>query len=173
MSVKPNPSRTMPGQSNKTVKLSESMEDYLEAIALVKQKRGIVRVKDITRLLDVEAPSVTSALANLSRKGYVVHERYGHVDLTAKGERAAKDVIKRHWVLFDFLTLILGVRPEIAMKDACGMEHSLSRDTLRRLSKLVEFCREHPETEQPEWLTRFDHYRKTGRVGHGRRKIKT
>jgi len=160
----------MPGQPNKKAELTESMEDYLEAIALVKQKRGIVRVRDITKLLNVEAPSVTSALANLSKKGCVVHERYGYVDLTAKGERAAKDVIKRHGVLFDFLTLILGVRPETAMKDACGMEHSLSKDTMRRLSEFVELFQRCSETERPEWLARFERYLKTGRLGKAGRK---
>jgi len=151
--------------TNKTTKLTDSMEDYLEAIAVVKKSRGVARVRDITRLLGVEAPSVTSALANLSKKGYVVHERYGYVDLTAKGERAARDVIKRHGVLFDFLTQILGVPSEIAMKDACGMEHSLSKETMQRLTRLVEFVQRCSDAGQSGWLKSFEHYCKTGRLG--------
>jgi DtxR family Mn-dependent transcriptional regulator len=149
----------------KTTKLTESMEDYLEAIAIVKGREGVARVRDITKMLDVEAPSVTSALANLSKKGYVVHERYGYVDLTSKGERAAKDVIKRHEVLFDFLTEVLGVGPKVALKDACGMEHSLSGDTMRRLTKLLDLVRKCPDEEKPDWLAGFERYRRTGKLG--------
>ena len=162
----------MAGSTNKTTRLTESMEDYLEAIALVKKRQGVARVRDITKLLEVEAPSVTSALANLSKKGYVAHERYGYIDLTAKGERAAKDVIRRHGVLYDFLTHILGVRSETAMKDACGMEHSLSPETMRRMARLVEFAQRGPGSEESDWLKRFERYcrtREPGRVVKGGR----
>jgi DtxR family Mn-dependent transcriptional regulator len=155
----------MARSTNRTTKLTASMEDYLEAIAIVKKRQSVARVRDVTKLLQVEAPSVTSALASLSKKGYVIHERYGYIDLTAKGERAARDVIKRHGVLFDFLTQILGVRSETAMRDACGMEHSLSGETRQRLAKLVELAQRCPDAEAPEWLRRFEHYCKTGRLG--------
>jgi DtxR family Mn-dependent transcriptional regulator len=155
----------MPRSTNKRTKLTDSMEDYLEAIAVTKKTEGVARVRDIAKLLEVEAPSVSSALANLSKKGYVIHERYGYIDLTAKGERAAREVMKKHGVLFDFLTQILGVRSEIAMKDACGMEHSLSEETKHRLTRLVEFAQRRPDAEKSEWLRAFENHRRTGKLG--------
>ena len=52
------------------------MEDYLEAMASLKKEKGVARVRDIGRLLNVKKPSVTSALNTLSRAGLVVYERY-------------------------------------------------------------------------------------------------
>ena len=42
--------------------LSNSMEDYLEAISALKQKKKYVRVKDIAKEMKVRMPSVTGAL---------------------------------------------------------------------------------------------------------------
>ena len=71
--------------------LSASMEDYLEAISVLKRKKGIARVKDISRVLKVEPPSVASALKILKSGDFVIHERYGYVDLTPKGEKIADE----------------------------------------------------------------------------------
>jgi Mn-dependent DtxR family transcriptional regulator len=38
--------------------ISPSLEDYLESIFVIKQKKQTVRVKDIARYLKVKAPSV-------------------------------------------------------------------------------------------------------------------
>ena len=39
-------------------KLSKSLEDYLEAIYMVAEKKKIVRVKDLIKMLDVNTASV-------------------------------------------------------------------------------------------------------------------
>lgn len=116
-----------------------SMEDYLEAIAVLERQGKVARVRDISRMLKVKMPSVTSALRKLSEQGLVKHERYGYVKLTPEGERVASDVLRRHEVLRTFLVKILGVDPEIAEEDACRMEHFLSPQSLERLSKFLEF----------------------------------
>ena len=144
-------------------KLTSNMEDYLEAIAVLKKKNGVARVKDISRLLSVRAPSVTSALSNLSDKGLVEHERYGFVELTREGGKAARDVQRRHNVLFSFLTEILNIDPKIAVEDACKMEHSVSPQTLEKLEKFIEFVEKSPYQDKPEWLEGFDYYFKTGK----------
>jgi len=45
-----------------------SMEDYLEAIANLGEGRKVVRVKQISEMLRVKMPSVTSALKKLSEQ---------------------------------------------------------------------------------------------------------
>lgn len=60
------------GKSNN---LSSNMEDYLESIALLKKEKGIVRVRDVSRLLKVKTPSVADALNKLSKRRLIVHER--------------------------------------------------------------------------------------------------
>ena len=137
------------------------MEDYLEAIGLLAQENKAVRVKDISRTMKVRTPSVTSALGVLSKKGFVVHERYGYVELTPEGIKVAACVQKRHDTLEKFLTEVLDIDPGIAAEDACKMEHSVRQETADKLTKFVEFVSTRPLSETPEWLCRFEHYIKT------------
>ncbi len=144
-------------------KLSPHMEDYIEAIAFLKEKNQVARVKDISSALNVKASSVTAALANLSKNNLVIHERYGYVQLTSEGERLAAIVSKKYQILIDFLTKILGINPEIASEDACKMEHSISPQTFEKLTKFMEFIETSPIAGKPEWLKGFDYYFKTGK----------
>jgi len=138
-------------------KQTASMEDYLEAIAVLRSKDKVVRVKQISDALGVKMPSVTYALRKLSEDGLVKHKRYGYVELTAEGTRAAKDVVHRHEALRRFLTEILRVNPETASEDACKMEHAISPASQERLAKFIEFVLTCPRG-QPEWLKSFDYY---------------
>jgi len=117
--------------------LTASMEDYLEAISLADKQYGVARVKDIRDIMHVKTPSVTGALNCLVRRGYAVHERYGYVELTTSGRKAAEDIKKRHSVISRFLTETLGVSEAAADIDACKMEHAISKETFAKLIKFV------------------------------------
>jgi len=136
-------------------KLSSSMEDYLECILVLKETKGIVRVRDLTQLMNVKTSSTTSALRFLSENGYVVHERYGDVQLTGQGERQAKFIYKRHKTLIRFINEILGVDKKNASQDACKIEHAISPRTFEKLSKFLEFIDEGRHTK---WLSDFHQY---------------
>jgi DtxR family Mn-dependent transcriptional regulator len=147
---------------SKDNQISANMEDYLEAIAVLKKDVGVARVKDIGRLLNVKNPSVNSALNLLSNAGLVKHERYGYADLTQEGEAAAYDVMARHGAMVRFLTVILDVDHQTAEEDACRMEHSMSKEVFDKLTKFMDFVETCREDERPEWLKRFYFYMKTG-----------
>lgn len=147
---------------SKVNQISANMEDYLEAIAVLKKDMGVARVKDIGRLLNVKNPSVNSALNLLSNAGLVKHERYGYADLTQEGEAAANDVMARHGAMVRFLTVILDVDHQTAEEDACRMEHSMSKEVFDKLTKFMDFVETCREDERPEWLKRFYFYMKTG-----------
>lgn len=115
------------------MKLSANMEDYLEAVSFCANDKGVARVSDIRDMLGVKTPSVTGAMKALAEAGYVRHQPYCGIELTAKGRRAAEDVKKRHAILSRFLTQVLGVNPKTADIDACKMEHTISRETLEKL----------------------------------------
>ena len=144
-------------------KLSSNMEDYLEIIASLKRDKSVARVKDISRLMKVTKPSVSSALDFLSESGLIIHERYGYVDLTLEGERLAKDVQAKHDILTRFLREVLDISLKIAAEDACRMEHAISPQTFQKLTKFIEFVETCPDHDRPDWLKSFDHYFKTGR----------
>ena len=138
-----------------------SMEDYLKAIVLLSREERAT-VTSISKLLRVKKPSVTSALVKLSSKGLVVHKRYGSVELTPEGLKAAQDVYHRHRMLRYLLAEILKVDPKIAEDDACRMEHTLSPSSLERLDQFINFTRNCPQGT-PDCLKGFDYYLKHGR----------
>lgn len=140
-----------------------SMEDYLEAVVMLRSRGRSVRVKHISQELGVKAPSVSAALRKLSEDGLVEHERYGQVRLTPAGEKSARNVLRRHEVLRRFLSDILGVSAKTAGDDACRMEHSVSPATLERLSKLVEFAEACPQ-DRPPWVENYRRYTKSGQL---------
>ena len=123
-----------------TVRLSEfssSLQDYMEAILILNRQNKVARVKDIAKLLDVKSASVVGALKTLAQRGLLVHERYGYVELTPEGKRVAEQVLERHEVLIAFLHEVLGVNYEVAVRDACRIEHHLSEQTLRKLREYM------------------------------------
>lgn len=143
-----------------------SMEDYLKAIVLLSQEENKATVTNISKLLSVKKPSVTSALLKLSRKGLVSHKRYGFAELTPEGLKAAQDVYHRHKILRYLLVDILRVDPEIAENDACRMEHSLSPSSLERLDQFIKFTQNCPQGT-PDCLEGFNYY-----LEHGKRSNK-
>ena len=118
--------------------LSKSFEDYIETIYLIKELKGVVRVKDVAKNLKVKMPSVTGAIKKLASLDLVIYERYGLIKLTKKGENLAKEVYKKHDALFVFLTKFLGVTKKVALEEACAIEHNISDLTLKKLKKFIE-----------------------------------
>jgi len=134
-----------------------SMEDYLEAIAMLHGENKVARVSQISQKLKVKMPSVTSALKKLSERGLVVHERYGYAGLTPEGDKVAEDIVRRHEALSRFFTEILDIGRETAEEDACKIEHVISPLGLERIIKFIEFVEACPQGEV-NLPKRYKHY---------------
>ncbi|RKZ24958.1 hypothetical protein DRQ20_06065 [bacterium] len=144
------------------MELTRRLEEYLEVIFLIAKEKRVVRVKDLVKRLGVRAPSVVETLRSLEEKGLVVHERYGHVELTDKGRKKAKEVYKKHGIIKEFFEEVLKLPEDVAERDACLIEHYISKETLDRLLKFIEFIKECPG-EEPFWLSGFQYYLETGK----------
>lgn len=131
-----------------TVKVTASLEDYLEAIyEIIEDKQGVKAI-DVSKRLNVKRSSVTEALKNLAEKKLVNYGRYDVISLTPSGINVAKKVIEKHKTLYNFFTKILGLNAEEASINACKVEHVISEDVLQRLIAFLEFnnnfyCSEH------------------------------
>ena len=123
------------------MQLTGSREDYLETIYKLIEENTVARVKDIAARLNVRKPSVHSAINELKKHGFVEQELYGYVTLTKLGLTEAKKVARRHEILHNFLVL-LGVPAEVAERDACAMEHFLSKETYVAIEKFRSEKRE-------------------------------
>lgn len=145
---------------------TSSLENYLEAIAMLREDGERVTVTALSKSIGVKKPSVDWALKKLAGAGLIVHERYGDVDLTPEGARLAAEVYRRHKALFSFLADILKVDPAIAEEDACRMEHALSRESISRLEKYIDFIMEcYPG--RSDWEEIFNRYVEAGEDKRG------
>ena len=117
----------------KTVKqLTESLEDYLEAIAELIAVEGHAHSKEIAEKLHVKMPSVTGALRQLEAMGFIVYNTHYPVELTVEGRIEAERIINRHHVLKRFFSEILGLGLDRASDTACRLEHVVDEDTVER-----------------------------------------
>lgn len=125
-------------------RLSASLEDYLEAIFHIVQKKQAAKAKDIALHLNVSSSSVTGALQSLAKRGLINYAPYDLITLTPDGIHLAKDVIHRHETLHYFLANVLSIDEEEAQDAACRMEHVISQLILERLIQFVKFVEKCP-----------------------------
>lgn len=120
----------------KIIRYSESLEDYLEMIFMLGGEN--VRSVDIATHMQVSKASVNRAVNTLMEKGLVSKALYGEIGLTPIGKATSENVLRKHTVIRKFLAEVLGVSDTVADQEACGIEHNISEDTLRRLENLVK-----------------------------------
>lgn len=116
--------------------IEESTENYLETIYLLTKKQSEVRSIDIANALGYSKPSVSNAMKKLRTKGYIDMEDRGTVSLTDSGRELAIATYDRHCVIHNLLVK-LGVDNEIALEDACRMEHVISDETYLAIKKFL------------------------------------
>ena len=117
--------------------MTQSLEDYLEAVYMLIAEDRPAQVRDVARMLAVKMPSVVKAIHELKKLGLVTQKPYANIELTTKGVRVAKHVLSRHTLIRNFL-MKLGVSRRNADKDACLMEHILSAETIDRIRIYTE-----------------------------------
>jgi Mn-dependent DtxR family transcriptional regulator len=110
------------------VRIQESGEMYLEAIYVLTKKMGNVRAIDISQHLGYSKPSVSRAMGILKSGGYIVIDENSHIHLTEDGLSVAEKIYERHNILSSML-ISLGVPEEIAITDACRLEHAISDES--------------------------------------------
>jgi DtxR family transcriptional regulator, Mn-dependent transcriptional regulator len=138
--------------------LSDSLEDYLEAIFHIEEAKQAARAKDIAERMHVAAPSVTGALQALAKRDLINYSPYDLITLTEKGREAARDVVRRHAVLRRFFIDVLDADPKEAEKGACRMEHALPRGIMERLIGFVEYLSTVRKVEGRELIADFKDY---------------
>ncbi len=123
---------------------SSRMEDYLEIIGELVELKGYATTLDISRYMNVSAPSVTKMLQRLDENGFLEYEKYHGINLTDKGVQVAEGIRQKHGILLEFFE-ILGVGYETANQDAEGIEHHLNPKTIKQLRKFITFLKANPK----------------------------
>ena len=108
----------------------ETTEMYLETILLLEREKDGVHAVDIAKNLGFSKPTVSEYLKRLHHQGLLSVNTDSHVQLTEEG------VYERHTVLSQLFEQ-LGVTPEVAVEDACRIEHFISDETFGALRNLA------------------------------------
>ena len=114
----------------------ESGEMYLEAILVLSRQSGFVRSIDVGEYLGYSKPSVSRAMGLLRKGGLITMEKDGGLLLTDAGRAIAEKIYERHTVLSQGL-IGLGVPEEIAVEDACKIEHDISDEAFAIIKRHV------------------------------------
>jgi Mn-dependent DtxR family transcriptional regulator len=121
-----------------------AVEDYLEKIEQLIQRKGYARVVDIAAGLRISQASVTAMVQRLDGEGFIKYEKYRGMVLTSTGLEVARRIAHRHQLLTDFLRAI-GVSDEkVIYDDVEGMEHHISPDTFRAIEALTRHLEKNP-----------------------------
>jgi|SRR5699024_2442139 len=118
-----------------------TMEDYIEQIYILTDKKGYARVSDIAEIFEVHPSAVTKMIQKLDKSNFVHYERYRGFVLTDKGKKMGEKLVFRHDLLEEFLEII-GVDPDLIYEDVEGIEHHLSWDSIDKIHKLVNYFKE-------------------------------
>lgn len=116
---------------------NKSAEDYLETILVLSKSLPVVRSVDIATEMGFSKPSVSIAMKNLRDKHHITVSDAGFITLTDSGRQIAEMIYERHLLLSGWL-MQLGVAKEIALEDACRIEHVISPQSFEAIKKHVK-----------------------------------
>ncbi len=122
--------------------ISSRVEEYLEAIHRLEEKKGVAKTSELAETLNVTFGTVTNTVENLEKQGLIVHVPYKGIKLTNKGRKIALSIIRKHRLSERLLTDILGMNWSKVHDAACRLEHSLTDDVLKHLERILG----HPST---------------------------
>ncbi len=107
--------------------MSESGEEYLEALWLLKEKGvELCRIKDVAEMLNVRPPSAVEMLKKLEKGGFVDYKRQKGIMLTENGKKKAEEIIRAHRLMEVLLNKVIKIDKENIEEIACCCEHLIS-----------------------------------------------
>lgn len=128
----------MTGRRRRPPGLTPVAEDYLKVVwNLQEWSDEPVTTSMLAHRLGIGAPSVSETLGRLVARGWVDHERYGAVRLTAEGRSLAVAMVRRHRLVETWLVDQLGYGWDEVHDEAEVLEHAVSDLFVERLDALL------------------------------------
>ena len=125
--------------------MQESGENYLKTIYLLQDEGDAVHSVDVARALNFSKPSVSRAMGILKNKKYIEIAQNGEITLTVTGRKKAKDIVDKQEALMRFFMMTADVPEEVAVQEACKMEHFVQDETYRGICNFMRQVDEYQE----------------------------
>ncbi|MFT4104536.1 MAG: metal-dependent transcriptional regulator [Lacrimispora sp.] len=116
---------------------NESSENYLETILILSKSLPVVRSVDVAEEMGFKKSSVSVAMKHLRERDHITVTKEGFIYLTDEGKKIAEMIFERHEMLSDWLVR-LGVSKEVADRDACKMEHVISKESFEAIKGQIK-----------------------------------
>jgi len=143
-------------------------ENYLKAIyKLIESGGAVISTNAIAEKMSTKAASVTDMLKKLALKKLINYQKYQGVTLTAKGERTALLIIRKHRLWEMFLVEKFNFKWDEVHDVAEQLEHIQSDKLIEELDKFLNYPKADPhgdpipdakgkiETQQSKTLSNF------------------
>jgi DtxR family Mn-dependent transcriptional regulator len=117
--------------------VTESVEEYLEAICKLGEMGQPVAVSALAKHLEISSVSANEMVRKLVGQELALYEPYKGVSLTPAGQAQALVVIRRHRLWERFLTDVLGLSWDQVHEEACRLEHVTSPLVEERLAQFL------------------------------------
>ena len=116
--------------------ISESVEEYLETL-WKSEERGqkLTHLTWIADHLGIAAPSALEMLKKLEKEGLVIYKVRQGIELTAKGRKIARRIVRAHRLTEVLMKETL--KTDVREETVCGMEHHMDEEFMDALCTLL------------------------------------
>ncbi len=121
---------------------NESIEMYLKSISELEVAESPVSISRLAQRLGVSPPSAIEMVKRMAEQDLVTHTPYKGAELTEKGRKRARTIVRRHRLWERFLTDKLGLAWESVHDYACRLEHATDPQVANALAEFLQ----HPTT---------------------------
>jgi DtxR family Mn-dependent transcriptional regulator len=145
---------------------SASVQNYLKAIYTLQENQASVTTSALAQYLDISAASATNMVKKLARLKLANHSPYHGVQLSARGEKMALEVIRHHRLIELFLTETLAIPWDCVHEEAEKIEHVISEELEDRIANFLGDPRRDPhgdpiptksgQVERPAFVSLLD-----------------
>jgi len=111
--------------------------DYLEIIYYLTRRNEPVIAAHLARWLNLQPPTVSHAMQEMQKKGYIQRGERSAITLTPEGFGLAEQIVRRHRILERFLADVVGMPWHLLHEEAVRLEHALSPAFEERIYALV------------------------------------
>jgi DtxR family transcriptional regulator, Mn-dependent transcriptional regulator len=120
---------------------TSTVENYLKALYDEQQSAGggLVATGAVAASMNVTPGTATAMVKALAESGLVDYEPRGGVRLSAKGEKLALHVLRRHRLVELFLVDVLGLDWSEVDVEAEVLEHAISDKVLAKIDELLKY----------------------------------
>jgi len=122
--------------------VTENEAKYLKLIYRKRcEESAEIRTTAVAKSLGVRPATVTEVIQNLSEKNLLRHRRYHGVELTKKGTKEARKLLRKHRILEVLFVDLLRYDVQMACNEASKLDYHASRDLINSICQVYG----HPE----------------------------